>query len=635
MVTGTEQMPRRARYLIPRDLPRRGEILAALALAAALAHLLLAQLTLVLAVLFYGITKATRWRLWWLTVPAALGAVWALAAGPAAAAAGFAAGPRQVIGYLSASGHEVSHLLHPGSAFSGTGGWLPRQFPIALIAGAAEAALAGWLGWLHTDEWAVAPPRPGLLAALRRAAVRRSVRAGAIITRDGVCLGVVPASGDRAGLAWREVTGGVLFAGAARPDVAATSFQLVHAALRRRKPVIAVDLTADPVIPRALAAVCAAAGTELQVFGDGAAGYYEPFRSGDPAHRASLVLAMISLDGPASQYRNSCEAYLLDVFELLDAAPGDPLTPVLDDVIHLLNPLALQARMACVPLVHPRRDALAERIRVSARLVQAEPQVVSALARQLGELRASRAGQWLGPGGGEPDARIDLGRVVRERTAALFPVGSDSRAAGVARAVARDILTACAELRRIGVDGDGIVWLSGCEHLPSRVTAELARAGAASGLPVLITTTAAGAATELAGQMNALVIHQLSDIEAARSLAARTGQRLVPATPSGVPVPAAVSAETSADARPGVPPPQPPAPAAGEWPALAARPAVGPQELRVLRRGEFVLVVNGPARRLVPLAQALPARLPVPAPGTAGQPRWLVRRTAVSYGEVP
>ncbi|MBV9382954.1 MAG: hypothetical protein JO242_20100, partial [Streptosporangiaceae bacterium] len=90
-----------------------------------------------------------------------------------------------------------------------------------------------------------------------------------------------------------------------------------------------------------------------------------------------------------------------------------------------------------------------------------------------------------------------------------------------------------------------------------------------------------------------------------------------------------------ADARPGVPPPQPPAPAAGEWPALAARPAVGPQELRVLRRGEFVLVVNGPARRLVPLAQALPARLPVPAPGTAGQPRWLVRRTAVSYGEVP
>jgi hypothetical protein len=629
VVTGAEQMPRRARYLIPRDLPRRGEILAALAVAAVLAHLLLAQLTIVLAVAFHGVTKTTRWRLWWLAAPAAIGVAWTLATGPAAAAAGFAEGPRHVLAYLGASGHEVSHLLHLGAAFSGIGAWLPRQFPLALIAGAAEAAVAGWLAWLHTDEWAVAPPRPGLLAAARRGMTRRAIRSGSIITRDGVCLGVVPKSGARACLAWREVTGGTLFAGTAGPDLTAASFQLVHAALRRRKPVIALDLTGEPAITQALTAVCAAAGTTLQVFGTGASGYYEPFRDGDPAHRASLLLAMVSLDGPASQYRRSCEAYLLDVFELLDAAPGNPLVSVLDDVIHLLNPLALQARMEYVPLVHPRRDALAERIRVSVQLVRAEPQVISALARQLGELRASRAAQWLGPGGGEPGARIDLDRVVRERTAALFPLGADPRAAGIARVVASDILGAGAELRRIGVEGDGIVWLCGCENLPAQMIANLVSGGAASGLPVLATTTSARSAAELAGLMNTLVIHQLTDVEVARSLAGRTGQRLVPAASPGLPAPAALSGAAASGAAPGGASP------AGDLPAFVARPVVGPQEIRMLRPLEFFLVVNGPRPRLVELAQALPARLPGPATGVAGQEHALVRRTAMSYGEVP
>ena len=41
-------MPRRARYLVPRGLPRRGEILAACLVLAVLAHVLFAQLTLIL-----------------------------------------------------------------------------------------------------------------------------------------------------------------------------------------------------------------------------------------------------------------------------------------------------------------------------------------------------------------------------------------------------------------------------------------------------------------------------------------------------------------------------------------------------------------------------------------------------------
>ena len=79
VATQAEQMPRRARYLLPKDLPRRGEILAACAVAIVLAHVLFAQLTIILAAVFVLVTLATRWRLSWLTGPAVIAAAWALA----------------------------------------------------------------------------------------------------------------------------------------------------------------------------------------------------------------------------------------------------------------------------------------------------------------------------------------------------------------------------------------------------------------------------------------------------------------------------------------------------------------------------------------------------------------------------
>ena len=217
-------------------------------------------------------TRVTRWRLSWLTVPVVIGAAWTLAVGPRAAAAGFADGPAKVAAYLGASGHQFDHVLHFTGAFTGIGSWLPRQLPLAILAGAAEAAIIGWLSWLHTDEVGNAAARPGLLVAARRAAIRRAIQAGGVVTRDGSCLGVAAGSGTRVTLSWPEMAGGVSVCGSAEQDVLSTSFQLVHAAVRRRKPVFAVDLTADPALPGRLAAVCAASGVPLRMFGDPAAG---------------------------------------------------------------------------------------------------------------------------------------------------------------------------------------------------------------------------------------------------------------------------------------------------------------------------------------------------------------------------
>ena len=94
--------------------------------------------------------RVTRWRLGWLTVPAAAGLVWMLTMGPGRAAADFAAGP-QILGYLGRAGWRPGSP--PVGGVRGAGRWLPGQLPVALIAG---------------------PPRPRCrLARWRRAAHQR------------------------------------------------------------------------------------------------------------------------------------------------------------------------------------------------------------------------------------------------------------------------------------------------------------------------------------------------------------------------------------------------------------------------------------------------------------------------------
>ena len=461
-----------------------------------------------------------------------------------------------------------------------------------MLAAAVEAALAGWLSWLHTDEWNLRPARPGLIVAARRAATIRAIRAGGVVARDGGCLGVAAGSGARITLSWAEAAGSVAVCGSAAPDVLTTGFQLVHAAVRRRKPVLAVDHTADPALAAQLAAVCAAAGVPLLVFGaDAGAGAprepgtprargprgtgagteavraraacYEPFRHGSPGQRAALITAMLSWDGPGRQYRRSCVSYLDDVFELLDAAPGDPRVPVLDDVIHLLNPVAMRARMEYVPAGYPRREVLAERVRVSASLVTAEPATIAGLSRQLRELRESPFGRWLRPSpGGQAD--IDLGRAVADRAVVLFRLGEPAPAessAMLTRLICQDLLAVGAARIGPGADGDGLIWLAECAALPRQPVTDLIARGRPAGLPVLAATTSAPVAADLADLVNVVVAHRMADSAAARRLSEVAAAAAAGRQPSGRDPDAGIRD------RKGWPPTPPPcAPASSSWP---------------------------------------------------------------------
>ncbi len=458
-------------------------------LAGLLAHLLLAQLTLLLAVALGLAGRAARWRPLWLARPAAAGLLWVLAIGPGRALAGLTAGPHQVLGWLAGAARQPGRVLHPARAFAGIGRWLPRQLPFALILAPAEAAVACWLRGRRAGAQDLPPPRPGLIVAVRRQFTVARVRSGGVVSRDGACLGADRQTGRPAGISWRAAEGGVLVTGAVPEGVSAASFQLVHAAIRRRKPVLVVDLRGLAGLPGALAAICADAGAPLHVFGPAGQGSYEPWRGGGPARKAALVMGMIDWGPVADQARRTCGACLNDLFAVAAAAPEDPRVPVLDEVAALLGPAALQARMRQVPPYHPRRGPLGERARVCARLLEADPATASFLAGELAGLRASALGRWLRPGA--PDPALSLSAVVRERAVAFFPLDQPRHgrsARMIANLVALDITAVFAESRRLGVAGDGLAWFGDADAITGQALAGLISTGAQAGLATVAST---------------------------------------------------------------------------------------------------------------------------------------------------
>lgn len=503
-----DREPRRPRYLIPRGTPRRGEVVAALALLGIAAHLLLAQLTLLLAVLLGLTGRATRWRPAWLAVPAVIGLAWVLAIGPRTALAGFTAGPRQLLGDLATAAAGPARLRELGRGYAGLAGWLPRQAPLALLAAAAEAAVAWWLRWLHRGDGASAPPRPGLAALSRRQFTVWSVQKGGVVGRAGVVLGVDWPDGGPAEVPWRAAERGVLVAGGAAREV---GFRFVHAAIRRRKPVLVADLAGVPGLAAALAAVCADAGAPLHVFGPAGRGCYDPLRGGDPARNAALVRGMVDWAAVTDPARRTGVGYLHDLFALLAAAPGDPRTAVLDDVIHLLSPGALWARLQQVPPDHPRRASVAERVRASASLMTANPAPGAFLASELAGLRASPLGRWLRPATAPGEDQISLAGVVRDRGVALFSLSRPrpGRAAQmIANLAALDMTAVFAESARDGIEGDGLAWFGPCNDVARPALAGLVGTGGRAGLATVLSTSSTEVAGEVAALASVLVVQQ-------------------------------------------------------------------------------------------------------------------------------
>ncbi len=248
-----ERAPRRAGQAGPAGFSRRGELAAGLATAAVVAELLLAQLSLVLTACLVAVGRVTRWRPYWLALPAAAGLAWTLAVGPARAAAGFTGWPRRLAAYLvTARSHPavgspagvpgpLKQPPHP-ALLAYLGHWLPPQLPIAMLAACAQAAVVLWLGWRRGVAGSQEAWRPGAIAAMRLRRNASALAAGQTVTRNGCAVGLDTGTGRLAGFSWSDACHGVLLAGQDKQLLEGIGLAAASAATRLRKTVVVIDL---------------------------------------------------------------------------------------------------------------------------------------------------------------------------------------------------------------------------------------------------------------------------------------------------------------------------------------------------------------------------------------------------------
>lgn len=235
-----QREPRRSQ---PGDAPRpnrRGELAAGLGTIALIAELLLVPLAVPVSLVLVAAGRVSRWRLAWLFLPLLAGTGWLAAAGPRWAVATVTADPGLLLSGLKNAAADSARLHTPVGAAATALAWLPRQLPIALVAGAVQAGLVTWLsqrrgGW----SW-----RPGLMAAARRWRGRALLAAGQTVTDAGFAMGLDARTGGLAGLSWAEAERGVLLTASDPGELSAVALAIVCAALRRCKTVLVFDIGA-------------------------------------------------------------------------------------------------------------------------------------------------------------------------------------------------------------------------------------------------------------------------------------------------------------------------------------------------------------------------------------------------------
>jgi hypothetical protein len=250
-------MPAQAAGLAERDrlrsrLPdpalhsRRGEIAAAAATAAVAGQVLLAPVTLALAVAFAAAGRATRWRPRWLALPALTGLALS-ASSPRTALDGFLAPGRALIDDL-AVGTAPSRIAHQAL----TAATAPGQLPLALLASTAEAGILLWSGRYRHGARFAAGWRPGPIALARGWLGRAALAAGHTVTQSGCAVGIEPGTGRLVTMRWADFETGVLARALDSASVLRLCLPAVTAALRRRMAVLVLDLTPGSELTEAL-----------------------------------------------------------------------------------------------------------------------------------------------------------------------------------------------------------------------------------------------------------------------------------------------------------------------------------------------------------------------------------------------
>lgn len=405
--------------------------------------------------------------------------------------------------------------------------WLAAVVPVT----APLAFVAALVAEVYTDIrrpfWIEREPSTSVRRRLRARRDRRRLRHGAVNTPSGVALGT-DERGGLVTLAEQELGQHALVLGATGSGKTTTLLQLARGLVARQRPLVVVDLKADPKLA---ASLCALADEHARAFErwsfDGQA-RWNPLAHGDATELMDKLVALEEWTEP--HYKRAAQRYL-------SAALGALVTVGarrdLRRVIDLLNPPAFEAlvdaeRGRGLPEGEAKRltdylDALDGGTRSA----------VAGLANRLALLAESRAGRFLDDA---PDA-IDLRRSLREARVTLFSLDSQKygeTAGQMAALVAQDLKTVAAQrLRETEGQRPAYVLFDEFSAMGSdQVLGLLARARSAGIGAILATQELAdlsridpGFEDQVLGNVAAILAHRQNVPESAERLAGVAGTR--------------------------------------------------------------------------------------------------------------
>jgi hypothetical protein len=256
--------------------------------------------------------------------------------------------------------------------------------------------------------------------------------------RPGAIVLGVDMRGRPVALGEDELSAHGLILGASGAGKTTTLVTILSDRIRRRLPVVAIDMKGSPTFARDLATAATAAGRPIKVWTLDGGAHWNPLAHGNPTELKDKLIATERFTEP--HYQRAAERYVQTVLQVLGHAHSGR-APALAEVVALMDPRRLAATLRGLDV--PIRDRVQDYI---AGLTHDQLSAIRGLQTRLAVLTESDTAPYLTvpaePGG---DRAIDLREALRGPDVVVFSLNSSKYgklAAQIGTLVVQDLVAA-------------------------------------------------------------------------------------------------------------------------------------------------------------------------------------------------